>query len=55
MDKGTLDAMLSDSNEGIQNCIQIVSEASRLLTVGGTCMLTTSTCYFANTKETKSK
>jgi len=35
MDKGTLDAMLSDKDEGNNNCIKIVSEASRLLKTGG--------------------
>ena len=35
LDKGTLDAMLSDKDEGKKNCVQIVSEASRLLTFEG--------------------
>ena len=36
VDKGTLDAMLSDEEHGKINCIQIVSEASRLLAMDGT-------------------
>ena len=35
MDKGTLDAMLSDKAEGKPNCIKIVAEASRVLVNGG--------------------
>ncbi len=35
LDKGTLDAMLSDKDQGIKNCIKIVSEASRVLSMGG--------------------
>ncbi len=35
MDKGTLDAMLSDKNEGVQNCVKIIAESSRLLVNGG--------------------
>ena len=35
IDKGTLDAMLSDENQGKRNCIRIISEASRLLANGG--------------------
>ena len=35
MDKGTLDAMLSDKAEGKKNCIKIISEAARVLAVDG--------------------
>jgi len=35
VDKGTLDAMLSDKVEGKRNCIKIVSEAARILAVDG--------------------
>jgi len=34
-DKGTLDAMLSDKEEGIKNCIQIIAEAGRVLAFNG--------------------
>ncbi len=35
VDKGTLDAMLSDEVEGSRNCVKIVSEAARILRVDG--------------------
>ncbi len=35
LDKGTLDAMLADKDEGTKNCVQIVCEAGRTLAVGG--------------------
>ena len=34
LEKGTLDAMLSDS-DGVSNCRKIVAECARLLTIGG--------------------
>lgn len=39
LEKGTLDAMLVDKDEGTENCIQIVSEAARLLACGGRLIL----------------
>eukprot|EP00980_Cylindrotheca_fusiformis_P028117 scaffold22581_cov123-Cylindrotheca_fusiformis.AAC.14 len=38
LEKGTMDAMLSDTSEGTENCKQIVAESARLLTAGG-CLL----------------
>ena len=35
LDKGTLDAMLSDEIEGKENCLKIISEASRVLSLRG--------------------
>jgi hypothetical protein len=35
LEKGTMDAMLSDTAEGAENCRLIVAECARLLTVGG--------------------
>jgi hypothetical protein len=35
LEKGTMDAMLSDTTEGAENCRLIVAECARLLTVGG--------------------
>lgn len=35
LEKGTLDAMLSDSKVGVKNCIMIVSECARVLAFGG--------------------
>lgn len=35
MDKGTLDAMISDKKTGVESCIQIVAESSRVLTSPG--------------------
>jgi len=35
VDKGTLDAMLSDKAQGKKNCIKIVSEAARTLAIDG--------------------
>jgi len=35
LEKGTLDAMLSDKDEGVRNCISIVKESGRVLKVGG--------------------
>ena len=35
LEKGTMDAMLSDSEVGIPNCIKIVSDSARVLAVGG--------------------
>ena len=35
LEKGTMDAMLSDSDVGSENCRLIVAECARLLTVGG--------------------
>jgi SAM-dependent methyltransferase len=35
VEKGTLDAMMSNSREGQANCVKIVSECARLLTTGG--------------------
>ena len=35
LEKGTLDAMLSDKEAGISNCQKIVTEMARVLTVGG--------------------
>ena len=35
LEKGTLDAMLSDKEEGIANCIQIVAECARVLSPSG--------------------
>jgi SAM-dependent methyltransferase len=35
LEKGTLDAMLSDKETGVANCIEIVKEIARVLTIGG--------------------
>lgn len=35
IDKGTLDAMLSDKQMGKKSCVKIISEASRVLAVDG--------------------
>ncbi|CAJ1970048.1 unnamed protein product [Cylindrotheca closterium] len=35
LEKGTMDAMLSDTDEGVNNCKLIVAEAARLLRTGG--------------------
>eukprot|EP00977_Amphora_coffeiformis_P016453 scaffold5108_cov172-Amphora_coffeaeformis.AAC.2 len=35
LEKGTLDAMLSDKEEGTQNCVQIIRECARVLSVDG--------------------
>lgn len=39
VDKGTLDAVLSDMNKGRQNCEQIISESARMLKLGGYLMI----------------
>jgi SAM-dependent methyltransferase len=39
LEKGVLDAMLSDSTEGTENCVQIVRECGRVLSVGGILVL----------------
>ena len=39
IDKGTLDAMLSDKEKGKENCIKIVSESARLLKLDGYMMI----------------
>lgn len=36
LEKGTMDAMLSDSKEGGENCREIVAEMARVLAIGGT-------------------
>jgi SAM-dependent methyltransferase len=35
LEKGTLDAMLSNKQEGVANCVNIVSECARVLSIGG--------------------
>jgi hypothetical protein len=35
LEKGTLDAMLSDEKDGISNCIQIIRESARVLAMDG--------------------
>lgn len=35
IDKGTLDAMLSDKKHGMENCIRIIKEASRVMSSSG--------------------
>jgi ubiquinone/menaquinone biosynthesis C-methylase UbiE len=35
LEKGTLDAMLSNKEEGVANCVEIVTECARVLTIGG--------------------
>jgi SAM-dependent methyltransferase len=35
IDKGTLDAMLSDKENGIKNCVEIVTECARVLATNG--------------------
>ncbi|KAL3936062.1 MAG: hypothetical protein SGBAC_008543 [Bacillariaceae sp.] len=35
LEKGTMDAMLSDSDEGVRNCNLIIAEFARLLSTGG--------------------
>jgi hypothetical protein len=35
LEKGTLDAMLSNKEEGVANCVAIVTECARVLTIGG--------------------
>ena len=39
LEKGTLDAMLSDDNEGVHNCIKIVKEMARLTSEGGAILI----------------
>ena len=39
LEKGTLDAMLSDENEGKKNCIETIRECARVLAHGGYIML----------------
>lgn len=39
LEKGTLDAMLSDQKEGIHNCIQIVKEMARVTNDGGSILI----------------
>jgi SAM-dependent methyltransferase len=39
LEKGVLDAMLSDSAEGTVNCVQIVRECGRVLSMGGIMVL----------------
>lgn len=39
LEKGTLDAMLSDQKEGIHNCIQIVKEMARVTNDGGAILI----------------
>jgi len=39
LEKGTLDAMLSDKDEGKQNCIQIVKEMARVTNIGGSILI----------------
>ena len=39
LEKGTLDAMLSDQKEGKKNCIQIVKEMARVTNIGGSILL----------------
>lgn len=39
LEKGTLDAMLSDKDEGVKNCIQIVKEMARVTNVGGSILI----------------
>jgi SAM-dependent methyltransferase len=39
IEKGTLDAMLSDPEEGIRNCIQTVKEMARVTNVGGSILI----------------
>lgn len=39
LEKGTLDAMLSDEGEGKQNCIQIVKEMARVTNIGGSILI----------------
>ena len=38
-EKGTMDAMLSDASEGVQNCIQIVCEMARVCSPGGSILI----------------
>ncbi|EJK46675.1 hypothetical protein THAOC_34642 [Thalassiosira oceanica] len=38
-EKGTMDAMLSDASEGVENCIQIVCEMARVCSLGGSIMI----------------
>ena len=39
LEKGTMDAMLSDSDVGSENCRLIVAECARLLTIGGSLVI----------------
>ena len=39
LEKGTLDAMLSDSKEGAKNCRCIVAECARVMSAGGCLMV----------------
>lgn len=39
IDKGTTDALLSDKEEGINNCVKVVGEMGRCVTVGGFIMV----------------
>jgi SAM-dependent methyltransferase len=36
LEKGTLDAMLSDTETGVDSCIRIMAESARVLKEGGT-------------------
>ena len=38
-EKGTMDAMLSDASEGVENCIQIVREMARVCSLGGSILI----------------
>lgn len=39
LEKGTLDAMLSDKDDGVKNCIQIVKEMARVTNIGGSILI----------------
>lgn len=39
IDKGTTDALLSDKEEGISNCVKVISEMGRCATLGGFIMV----------------
>merc|ERR1712238_634778 len=39
LEKGTLDAMLSDNEEGLSNCAQIVKEMARVTSDGGAILI----------------
>ena len=49
LEKGTLDAMLSDQEEGKQNCIKIVKEMARVTNIGGSMLIVS----HLNANETK--
>ena len=44
LEKGTMDAMLSDDDEGVENCRLIVAESARILSTGGNSFSSIAVC-----------